>query len=473
VPGRTLCRGGHRPLLSRISHNGVAGRLKIRAAYRLRGVSADGAPPWPFVGRVQAPVDPQPRRPLAICTANEPTPPAAQESNTCLSRLELALVAQAACRAAKPEAGHGAGGLEEIVAGLSVGRLRLARAYSAKGAKSRHHRENHRTTRAATLKSADPLANGLSTGSGATSQRVFELRSAQAPKNSESPERLATHQMPVARGGPLEKGVRSRRETLIQQILVNRWRASQPVLGARGRLRSVTFLGDGPPWCRGRARIRINAGSLTPLAKHTPLRFVPLLDRLQRGTAEQPFDADRPDVPSVGKRVLAAALESRRSTGGLAALSMRKLAEALGGQGDVARTTTCAKPRTRSSTASVRSWSARFALPEIGGDWKAAMRQRALSAHRACYATPVAAPGDSSRGEPPGGHAPLHRCPPSGCWWRRVLPGAGPITRNASTATFTAFHPAGDPIFRSRLRTTPRWPPLFLLPASRRSFSPT
>ncbi|MCT0203087.1 TetR/AcrR family transcriptional regulator C-terminal domain-containing protein [Synechococcus sp. CS-602] len=92
--------------------------------------------------------------------------------------------------------------------------------------------------------------------------------------------------------------------------------------------------------------------------------------------------------PLSRERVLAAALEIA-DQGGLAALSMRKLAEALG----VKAMSLYNHVANRDAIIDglVEIVVSEIALPEIGGDWKAAMRQRALSAHRALLRHPWAA----------------------------------------------------------------------------------
>jgi len=92
-----------------------------------------------------------------------------------------------------------------------------------------------------------------------------------------------------------------------------------------------------------------------------------------------------------------------------------------------------------------------------------AMRQRALSAHRALLRPPLAALAILSRAEPPG-RAML---PTPSCHPRCLVAGgfslrAAPITLgNAVRQPHFTAHPAGDQLSdRAASGTTPRWPPL-------------
>jgi len=89
----------------------VCRRLNIRAAKIDYVVSADGSAPWPSCVACRRRVTFSPEGLGRSVRANEAHPTGGPKINSVLSRLELALVAQA-LQGCQTEQGHGAGGLE-------------------------------------------------------------------------------------------------------------------------------------------------------------------------------------------------------------------------------------------------------------------------------------------------------------------------------------------------------------------------
>jgi len=164
-------------------------------------VSADGSAPWPFLWALAGAGDLSPEGLWRFLYGERTSPPhpAAPRIKHVLSRLELACRAGPAGLPNREGRPRWPAASKDDRAGLSVRRPSVQRA-TRQRCQSRTPRD-HRNTGVADLKSADPLANGLERFRRQSQARCSELRSRRPPKNSRSPERLATHQMPSRRIG--------------------------------------------------------------------------------------------------------------------------------------------------------------------------------------------------------------------------------------------------------------------------------